>query len=279
MQQQRRGGRAASVYTHGHHESVLRSHRWRTVENSARYVIPYLRPGLHLLDVGCGPGTITADFAGRLSPGTVRGIDPAAEAIEAARRDHPGVDFAIGDVYRLDCEDASWDIVHAHQVLQHLSDPVAALKEMRRVVRRGGIIAVRDSDYATFTWHPDSERLQRWLRLYQDIARANGGEPDAGRRLRSWAQQAGLTRVHASASAWCFAAPEERAWWGGLWADRMTTSAIARQAQREGRATAEDLASMAEAWRAWAAADDGWFAVLHGELICTPRPSRAASSR
>src|SRR3954447_24913964 len=121
------------TYTHGHHESVLRSHRWRTVENSAAYLVPHLRPGLELLDVGCGPGTITAGFATRLSPGQVRGIDFSADAIDAARRDHPGVDFVTGDVYTLKFEDASWDIVHAHQVLQHLSDPVAALKEMRRV--------------------------------------------------------------------------------------------------------------------------------------------------
>jgi ubiquinone/menaquinone biosynthesis C-methylase UbiE len=257
------------VYTHGHHDSVLRSHRWRTVENSAGYLIPHLKPGLHLLDAGCGPGTITADFAARLSPGKVCGIDSAPEVIEAARRDHPGVDFEHGDVCRLDFEDASWDIVHAHQVLQHLSDPVAALREMRRVVKPGGIVAVRDSDYATFTWHPGSAQLQQWLRLYQEIARANGGEPDAGRRLPSWAQQAGFTRVDVSASAWCFATPDDRVWWGGLWADRITASAIARQAQRERRASAGELAAMAAAWRAWAAADDGWFAVLHGEIICT----------
>jgi hypothetical protein len=140
---------------------------------------------------------------------------------------------------------------------------------MRRVVRPGGIVAVRDSDYGTFTWHPSDPRLQRWLALYDEIARANGGEPHAGRRLRSWATQAGFNHVEASASAWCFATSEERAWWGQLWADRMTASAIARQAEREGHATADELASMAEAWRAWARFDDGWFAVLHGEIICT----------
>jgi len=258
-----------SSYTHGHHESVLRSHRWRTVENSAAYLLSHLRPGLHLLDVGCGPGTMTADFAQRLNPGRVCGIDSAPDAVEAARRDHAGVEFARGDVYSLEFEGASWDIVHAHQVLQHLSDPSAALKEMRRVLRPGGIVAVRDSDYASFTWHPHDDRLARWLALYQEIARANGGEPNAGRRLLSWAQQAGFSRVNASASAWCFATAEERAWWGGLWADRMTTSAIAQQAQREGRASANELASIADAWRAWARAEDGWFAVLHGEVLCT----------
>ena len=257
------------MYTHGHHESVLRSHRWRTVENSAAYLLTHLRPGLRLLDVGCGPGTITADFATRLAPGTVLGIDASAEVIDAARRDHPDVTFSVADVYDLGLEDASWDVVHAHQVLQHLAEPVAALKEMRRVVRPGGIVAARDSDYASFTWHPADERLERWLALYQEIARANGGEPDAGRRLMSWARQAGFTRVDASASAWCFATATERHWWGSLWAERMTTSAIAQQARREGRATADELTAMADAWLSWAAAEDGWFAVLHGEVICT----------
>jgi len=258
------------LYTHGHHESVLRSHRWRTVENSAAYLVAHLRPGLSLLDVGCGPGTITADFAARLAPGRVCGIDASTDVVSAALGDHPGVEFIAGDVYTMVFDDASWDIVHAHQVLQHVPDPVTALKEMRRVVRPGGIVAARDSDYAAFTWHPADEHLTRWLALYHDIARSNGGEPDAGRYLRSWARQAGFTRIDASASAWCFATPEERAWWGGLWAERMTSSAIATQALREGRTTPDDLAAMAEAWRTWAAADDGWFAVLHGEIICRP---------
>jgi SAM-dependent methyltransferase len=259
------------VYTHGHHESVLRSHKWRTVENSAAYLLPHLKPGLRLLDVGCGPGTITADFAQRLGANAVLGIDASADIVDAAQREHHGVEFGVGDVYHLAFDDASWDVVHAHQLLQHVSDPVAALKEMRRVVRRGGIVAARDSDYATFTWHPHDDRLTRWLALYQEIARANGGEPNAGRWLLSWAQAAGFGQVHSSASAWCFATPEERAWWGGLWADRMTNSAIAEQANREHRASAEEQADLADAWRTWAAATDGWFAVTHGEVICCRR--------
>ena len=256
-------------YTHGHHESVLRAHRWRTAENSAAYLLPHLRPGARLLDVGCGPGNITADFAKRLAPGHVLGIDTSSDVIAAARRDYPDVAFDVADLYKTPFDEGAWDVVHAHQVLQHVPDPIGALKEMRRVARPGGIIAARDADYATFTWYPHDDCLDRWLTLYHDIARANGGEPDAGRHLLSWAQQAGFVRIESTASAWCFATPEDRAWWGGLWADRMTTSAIADQAVREGRATSEDLASMADAWRAWAAAEDGWLAIVHGEIVCT----------
>ena len=73
-------------YTHGHHESVLRSHRSRTVENSAPYLIDRLRPGLDVLDVGCGPGTITSDLATRVSPGQVVGLDAESDIVDLARK-------------------------------------------------------------------------------------------------------------------------------------------------------------------------------------------------
>jgi ubiquinone/menaquinone biosynthesis C-methylase UbiE len=133
------------TYTHGHHESVLRSHTWRTIENSAAYLLPHLRPGLDVLDAGCGPGTITAGLALRVAPGTVLGVDSSGDVLEAARAatKHLGnVRFEPGDVYRLECEDDRFDVVHAHQLLQHLADPVAALREMRRVCKPGGRIIV-----------------------------------------------------------------------------------------------------------------------------------------
>jgi ubiquinone/menaquinone biosynthesis C-methylase UbiE len=259
------------VYTHGHHESVLRSHEWRTVENSAAYVIDALAPGARVLDVGCGPGTITVDIAQRVAPAAVVGIDREPDVLERARAAAKAggvenVSFATGDVYALDFADASFDVVHAHQVLQHLTDPVAALREMRRVCAPGGTVAARDSDYASFTWAPDDPRLTRWLALYHQVARANDAEPDAGRHLLRWARQAGFASVDATASAWCFASDPDRAWWGGLWADRVVASAFADQAVDHGFATRAELDEMADAWRAWSASPDGWFAILHGEI-------------
>src|ERR1700749_1691935 len=191
---------ASDTYLHGHHDSVLRSHRWRTAENSAGYLLPRLAPDARVLDVGCGPGTITVDLAALVPGGYVTGIDAAGDVLaqarqEAERRGQRNVAFDTGDVYRLDFADASFDVVHAHQVLQHLTDPVAALREMRRVCAPDGVVAVRDSDYATFTWWPEDPRLTRWLALHHDVARANGAEPDAGRRLLAWAHAAGCTEV------------------------------------------------------------------------------------
>jgi SAM-dependent methyltransferase len=262
-------------YTHGHHESVLRSHTTRTVENSAAYLIDRLRPGIDVLDVGCGPATITVDFAARVAPGHVLGIDNAPEILDVARataseRGTENVEFAVGDVYALEAGDASFDVVHAHQVLQHLTDPVAALQEMRRVCKPDGIVAARDSDYAAMTWFPAFPALDRWLALYHSITRSNGAEADAGRRLLSWARAAGFSDVRCSASVWCYATPDDREWWGGLWADRVVASRFADQAVTRGLATREELDGIAAAFRAWAVDDDGWFVVVHGEILCTP---------
>ncbi|WP_326653684.1 class I SAM-dependent methyltransferase [Streptomyces sp. NBC_01750] len=262
-----------AVYTHGHHESVLRSHRWRTATNSAAYLIGELHPGLDLLDVGCGPGTITADLAELVAPGRVTAVDAAEDVLRQAREtaverglDHVG--FAVADVHALDFPDDSFDVVHAHQVLQHVGDPVQALREMRRVCRPGGIVAARDSDYGAFTWFPEVPALDGWQSLYQRVARANGGEPDAGRRLLSWARAAGFSDITATAATWCFATPEERAWWSGLWADRTTASVYAKLAVDGGHASAEQLAAVSDAWREWGGEDDAWFMVPHGEVLC-----------
>jgi ubiquinone/menaquinone biosynthesis C-methylase UbiE len=265
---------SGDVYTHGHHESVLRSHTWRTVENSAAYLVHLLRPGLELLDVGCGPGTITADLARRVAPGRVVGIDRSEEVIAQARAHaaKEGVAVAIqpGDVYALEFPDASFDLVHAHQVLQHLTDPVSALREMRRVTRPGGSVAVRDSDYSCFAWAPLDPLLTRWQELYRAVARRNRAEPDAGRFLKAWARAAGFSSVVASSSTWTYADAATCAWWGDLWADRLLHSAVGEQAVAYCLATREELASIAQAWRRWASHPDAILIVLHGEVIARP---------
>jgi SAM-dependent methyltransferase len=261
----------SDTYTHGHHESVLRSHRWRTAENSAGYLLPHLERGASLLDVGCGPGTITIDLARRVAPGPVVGIDRAPAVIDEARglTEHgPGnVEFQTADVYALGFEDQSFAVVHAHQVLQHLSDPVAALVEMRRVLRRGGILAVRDSDYGAFVWAPADPLLDRWLALYHNVCRRNGADADAGRHLLGWARAAGFGEIEPSTSTWTFADSASRLWWGDLWAERVTDSALAQQAVDYGLSTREELGAISRAWRRWAQHDDAFFAVLHAELI------------
>ncbi|HEX8759620.1 MAG TPA: methyltransferase domain-containing protein, partial [Pseudonocardiaceae bacterium] len=174
----------------------------------------------------------------------------------------------VGDVYQLNYPGGTFDVVHAHQVLQHLTEPVAALREMRRVCKPDGYVAARDADFAAMAWYPPQDRLDRWLDLYRRVAYSNRTEPDAGRRLLAWARAAEFGNIACSATAWCFATPEQRAWWGGLWAERVTSSTLADQVLDRHLATREDLEDIADGWRRWAERDDGWFTVLNGEVLC-----------
>ena len=259
-------------YTHGHSAAVLSAHSRRGAADSAAYLLAHLRAGMDLLDVGCGPASITADLAERVAPGRVVALDAAAGALEAARATlherglSEQVEVTCGDVMALPFEDASFDVVHAHQVLQHLADPVGALAEMRRVTRPGGIVAVRDAVYSAMTWFPEPAGMEQWRSVYTATARTNGGEPDAGSRLLSWAREAGFTDVTASASTWCYATPTDRAWQSQTWAQRCLTS-FGPQAVELGLADGSALETMAQAWRQWGASEDAWFVVVHGEVL------------
>ncbi|NVM98757.1 class I SAM-dependent methyltransferase [Arthrobacter sp. SDTb3-6] len=271
MNAQNAGG-SGDVYTHGHHESVLRSHASRTAANSAAYLIPHLTHGLRVLDVGSGPGTITADFALLVAPGEVLGLDRSPEVVAAAtalaaERRLANLTFDTGDVYSLDFPDDTFDVVHAHQVLQHLTDPVEALREMRRVAKPGGIVAVRDADFHGMSWYPQLPELDEWMDVYQRVARHNNAEPDAGRRLVHWARAAGLADIAPSSANWLYATDDQRAWLSGVWADRVEKSAFADQAFAYGMADAAGLAQLAAGWRRWGAAPDGWFLMPNGEII------------
>src|SRR5687768_2622459 len=121
----------------------------RTAQASAAFLIPYLKPGMRVLDCGCGPGNITVDLAELIAPGDVVGIDLSEADLESARalaadRGVRNVGFERADVYRLPFQDGAFDVAFAHSVIEHLGDPLAALKEMRRVLAPGGMAAIAD---------------------------------------------------------------------------------------------------------------------------------------
>lgn len=262
----------SQVYLHGHHASVVAAHGTRTAADSAAYLLPHLREGDKVLDVGCGPGTITLDLADSVGGGHVIGIEPVAEPLviaakNAADRGDSRTSFVQADVHDAPWPDETFDVVHAHQVLQHLTDPVGALREMMRLAAPGGIVAVRDVDYASMVWFPEAPALTDWLDLYRALARANGAQPDAGRRLIAWAHEAGLRDLTPSASVWNYAIPEHTRWWGESWAQRALHSTFAEQALSRGLATQADLDRISEAWTAWSTHPDAWFAMTHAELL------------
>ncbi|OAX38331.1 UbiE family methyltransferase [Rhizopogon vinicolor AM-OR11-026] len=268
------------VYTHGHHESVLRAHSWRTAQNSTAYLIPYIKEDMHILDIGCGPGTITLDFARLVPKGHVTAIEPAPGDILTQAQDLAttqgvaNVEFRTGDIFQLErmFGDRKFDIVHVHQVLQHIDRQRVpeALMQMRAVTKPGGIVAAREADFSAMTWYPESAGMTEWMETYQLVTRANGGEPDAGRRLVSWALKAGFARenITTSAGTWCYSNSGEREWWCKLWADRTVSSNFKPTALKSGIADQEKLDRIVAAFTELGKSEDGWFTVLHGEIIC-----------
>jgi ubiquinone/menaquinone biosynthesis C-methylase UbiE len=263
----------SATYTHGHHASVLRSHTWRTALNSASYLLPYLKPDMKVLDIGCGPGTITVDLAGYVPQGTITGLERAGGVLTQARalaqeRGVTNIEFVEGDANNLQYEDGSFDVVLCHQVLQHVGDPVGIMREMKRVAKSGGIVAARESDYGVFNWYPSTDGLNEWQTLYAKVARRNGGEPDAGRMLHVWAKQAGLTKFRCSVSSWCYSQKDEVQWWSNLWAERTVKSSFATTAIDAQLANEQDLRMIADVWKRWGEDEDAWFAVPSGEIVC-----------
>ncbi|WFD45021.1 hypothetical protein MPSI1_003697 [Malassezia psittaci] len=259
---------SSSRYTHGYNENVLTNHRGRTAENSANQLLPYLNSEQQLLDIGSGAGTITCGLAKYVN--RVTALEVNEQAIDLTRkeadRQSVSLDYVVGDIHSLPFDDNTFDVVHAHQVLQHIDNQATAMKEMRRVTKPGGIVACRESIYSAFTWYPPNHGLDKWKALYMDVVRSNGGEPDAGARLLEWAQQAGFTDNQCGVYTWCFATPQERDHWGGMWEKRIVMSDIADSARSRG-VSEEELRSISAAWAEWKDTPCGWYMVPHAHII------------
>ena len=185
----------------------------RTAARDAAFFARHLRPGMRVLDVGCGPGTITLGLAQLVAPGEVVGIDLQPSLIERARalaatREQTNARFEIADVYGLPFADECFDAAFGNGVLMHLAEPVRALAQIRRVLRPGGIIGIRDPDFGAVLYAPMTPTLQRWLELRVRVRQHNGGDPFLGRNQRRLLLDAGFVGVTAGASVDSAGTPE-----------------------------------------------------------------------
>jgi ubiquinone/menaquinone biosynthesis C-methylase UbiE len=177
----------------------------RMASREAAFFLPHLRPGMRLLDVGCGPGAITIGLAEIVAPGEVVGLDQRPEPLVAARevaaqRSVTNIQFEVGSAYDLPFPDGSFDAAFAHIVLMHLREPVRALAEMRRVLRPGGVVGIRDVDFGATMHFPLTPLREQLNALRERMQRHNGGNPFLGRAFRRILLDAGFARAESGAS-------------------------------------------------------------------------------
>jgi SAM-dependent methyltransferase len=235
-----------STYSVGHQEGPLAYLRFRTAERSCAFFRHHVRSASRILDCGCGPGSITVGLAHWAPDGQTVGIDIGAEQLDGARaraRDLgvENVAFRQGDIFALPFEDDSFDVVFSQTVLYHIPAPEKALAEIKRVLRPGGLVALRDALNASIMIWPDDPLVRELGRMIRLGAQRSGGNPDVGREVGTLLHSAGFDDVFFTLGFEQAERPEERAAYFSAVA-AFVEGDIATLAVSEGWSTAERLA-------------------------------------
>lgn len=280
-----------TTYFVGNSRAITNAHAVRDAANSIGYLLPRLdalaarTPAFTLLDVGCGPGSITLDIARRYPSAQVTGVDGSATAIaqaveaqQAAGEHGTRCKFAVCDALRLqESGHTGFDVVLAHQVLQHVSDPLGALASMKAAARAdGGIVTARTMDWGLTAWYPENEGLDVQQRLYIDLMRAMGQDALLGRKMHALAARAGWERHQIEAGAdgdWCYDTLEKRAPTATLMSARYTDDGeFAKRLRQTGvageRGVEASLRAIRDGYQQWAEHEDGWMVMTCPWVLC-----------
>jgi ubiquinone/menaquinone biosynthesis C-methylase UbiE len=203
--------RSRETYTPGYSEPTLGLMLKRSAAKQAAFFTPFLREGMRVLDCGCGPGTITLDFATPVAPGQVVGIDleptQLRSAQNRARQQQLNVSFGVASIYALPFADGYFDAVFAHALFEHLREPVRALREVKRVLRSSGLAGVRSPDWSGWLVHPPNPLIEQAFHQFKEIQIANGGNPYVGRALKGFLRESGFSNTSLMASYEIFDEP------------------------------------------------------------------------
>jgi ubiquinone/menaquinone biosynthesis C-methylase UbiE len=252
----------------------------RTLESHGRFLIPHLKPGMRVLDVGCGPGSITRDIAAYVAPGNVIGIDTDEGRLETARQAAPQANlehltFELGDANALAFDDASFDVVFMHAVLQHAADPLKILRGCRRVLRADGIVGVADTDLSACVVYPTDPTLDEYFDYLVRLRKHEGGSANVGRQLRALLHEAGFEASLASLDARADGDAESVPRSAEAFASPLEALPLIAYVEAHGIARREDLKRMAQAWRNWGAQPGAIWTRMWFHAIGRPRSNVA----
>ena len=195
----------APTYTMGYSDEFQKLLDRRNAAANAAHLLPLLRPGLRVLDFGCGPGTISMGLAKAVAPGELRGVDMEESQVEMARAaaaagGHDNAFFRTADVTDLPFEDDAFDVAHCHAVLMHVPDTQAVLAEVKRVLKPGGIVSSREMIGDSTFFEPETGDLSGAMETFLKLLQANGGHPQMGKELNRVFLDAGFSDIRAGAS-------------------------------------------------------------------------------
>ena len=267
---------STSTYTMGYGPEFRKLLERRNAADCAAHLLPHLRPGMRLLDLGCGPGTISVGLADAVAPGELHGIDIEPSQVvmagAAARAGgHGNAGFRTCDAADLPFGDATFDAAHCHALLNHVPDTQAVLAEVKRVLKPGGLFAAREVVCDSFIFEPalDFGGLDdgaAWATFLKLLA-ANGGHPQMGRELKAVFVAAGFTDVDATASFGTYASTDDLRFLHDLMAGWFFAPRTMEAAIGHGLASEEDF----EGWRRslddWVDEPGAFAAVAWGETI------------
>jgi ubiquinone/menaquinone biosynthesis C-methylase UbiE len=260
-------------YAHGYDTAMtLKLHTSRTAASHAAFFLPYLQPGMRLLDCGCGSGSITLGLAQVVAPAWVTGIDISEVEIEraqgrAAEEGVTNIHFEVGNLYKLAFPAQSFEAVFAHNVLEHVGEPIKALEEMHRVLKPGGVMGIRDVDMGGSLLAPADELVHHYLALLEAVWERAGGHPRLGRRLRGLLHEAGFVEVAASASYEVYGDPEGLRFISQIATSRCTEPDFVRQVVEHGLAGQERLEEIKAALHGWSERSDAFSTIAHCEVV------------
>jgi SAM-dependent methyltransferase len=249
-------------YTPGYTPVAIRYMMRRYAARDAAFFLPVLKPGMALLDCGCGPGTITVGLAEMVASGSVVGVDVEPSQIELANktvqdRGLPNIRIQQASVYRLPFPDNQFHALFSHALFEHLADPSAALSEIRRVLMPGGLVGIASPDWGGVLISPPDAEVDQAMQLYTLLQTRNGGNPFVGRELGPLLEATGFVDITLAATYDCY---ERTSLICDLLAERIETAAVPGGTPEGGMLDAMTVGKLVQALTRWAARPQALFA-------------------